>query len=287
MKSNSKSGLCVKQIIIAITILVIIGITLQFMTLKNNELIISSLNNKKINNEENVQEDVQVAQILREKANVTSRSSEERTISNENLEQTENKETTNTIKSAETENSNAVETTTTDNATENNTAVAAETANVPTVVYKSISEIKISKSMDLTQRCGISREDFISLLTNLKVDSSGFFETNAGTIYDLCEKYEINEIFLCGLIAAESGWNIASNHRNANNYISMMSGGKLIRYSSVSEGLEAATKLLHNKYLTAGGSCYNGKTLSAVQKRFCPNSSTWVGLVYGCMDQII
>ena len=153
--------------------------------------------------------------------------------------------------------------------------------------YITIEEIKISRDMDLTQRCGISKEDFKTLMTNLKSDTSGFFEENSDIIYDLCEKYEINEIFFCGLIAAESGWKISSNHRNTNNYISMMSGGKLIRYATPEEGLEAAAKLLHDRYLTEGGSCYYGKTLSAVQKRFCPNSSTWVGLVYGCMNVIV
>lgn len=153
--------------------------------------------------------------------------------------------------------------------------------------YISIEEVKISRDMDLTVRCGISRQDFIKLMENLKVDYSEFFAKNAGIIYDLCEKYQINEIFFCGLIAAESGWNIASNHRNTHNYISMMSSKGLIRYSSDEEGLEAATKLLHNKYLTPGGGCYYGKTLSCVQKCFCPNSSTWVGLVFGCMKQII
>lgn len=153
--------------------------------------------------------------------------------------------------------------------------------------YKKIEEITISRNMDLTVRCGVSKEDFNKLMSNLKVDTSGFFKRNSNTIYDLCEKYEINEIFFCGLIAAESGWNIASSHRNANNYISMMSKGKLIKYSSEAEGLEAAAKLLYNRYLTPSGSCYSGKTLSGVQKRFCPNSNTWVGLVFGCMKQVV
>lgn len=155
------------------------------------------------------------------------------------------------------------------------------------IKYKKIEEITISTSMDLSIRCGVSKEDFNKLMSGLRVDTSGFFKRNSDTIYDLCEKYELNEIFFCGLIAAESGWNIASSHRNANNYISMMSKGKLIRYSSEAEGLEAAAKLLHNRYLTPGGSCYSGKTLSGVQKRFCPNSNTWVGLVFGCMKQVV
>ena len=157
----------------------------------------------------------------------------------------------------------------------------------PKVEYISIDEIEISRDMDLTQRCGISKEDFVSLMEGLRVDTSGFFAENAETIYDLCEEYELNEVFFCGLIAAESGWNISSNHRNKHNYISMMSGGSLIRYADEYDGLEAAAKLLHNKYLSEGGSCYYGTTLSCVQRRFCPNSSTWVGLVYGCMKQVL
>lgn len=153
--------------------------------------------------------------------------------------------------------------------------------------YIQIDEITISKSMDLTKRTGISKEDFKELMKNLKVDTSGFFYKNSDIIYDLCEKYELNEVFFCGLIAAESGWNIQSNHRKAHNYISMMSKGKLIKYASEEAGLEAAAKLLHTKYLTPGGAYYRGKTLSSVQKIFCPNSSTWVGLVYGCMKQVV
>ena len=150
----------------------------------------------------------------------------------------------------------------------------------------SISEVKLSKSMDLTKRTGLSREDFIKLMSRVKADTSGFFEDNAGEIYDLCEEYSINEIFFCGLISAESGWNIASNHRSTHNYISLMKNGKLISYSSVSEGLEVAAKKLHYNYLTPGGKFYHGKTLAGVKTCFCP-SSTWVDLVYGRMKQIV
>lgn len=212
-------------------------------------------------------------------------------VSNKNIQLGNNKK----IEENKTENLQVAEVATT-NEKERTTKTTSRTSNERTIEnpiieeqekYKSIEEITISKNMDLTIRCGVSKEDFKTLMTNLKSDTSGFFEQNSDIIYDLCEKYEINEIFFCGLIAAESGWKISSSHRKANNYISMMSKGKLIRYSTEEEGLEAAAKLLHNKYLTEGGSCYYGKTLSAVQKRFCPNSSTWVNLVYGCMNVIV
>lgn len=150
----------------------------------------------------------------------------------------------------------------------------------------SISDVKISKSMDLTQRTGLSRKDFIDLISGLKVDTSGFFEENAGLIYDLCEEYSLNEIFFCGLISAESAWNIAQNHRNTHNYISLMSNGKLKYFPSVEAGLREAARVLHVNYLTPGGKFYHGKTLKGVQTKFCPNSG-WIDLVYGRMKQII
>lgn len=238
MENNSKSALKINHLLSILTILVVLGTSIQ---------LFSKIQNKtEIAQESNVQEEVQVAQV------------------------TENYE-----RDAQTTTRSEIERT------------SKQQEEIEEVKYKSIEEITISRDMDLTVRCGISKEDFKKLMQNLKSDTSGFFEENSDTIYELCEKYEINELFFCGLIAAESGWKIASSHRDTNNYISMMSGGKLIRYSSVEEGLEAAAKLLHNRYLTEGGSCYYGKTLSSVQKRFCPGSSTWVGLVYGCMNVIV
>lgn len=153
--------------------------------------------------------------------------------------------------------------------------------------YTKIEDVKISKDMDLTVRTGLSKEDFKTLIKNTSQDRTKFFYNNSDTIYDLCEKYQINEIFFCGLIAGESGWNIASNHRSTHNYISLMSNGKLLKFSTVEEGLEKAASTLHNKYLSPNGRFYSGKTLSAVKKRFCPASSTWVDLIYKCMSQIV
>lgn len=155
------------------------------------------------------------------------------------------------------------------------------------VVSTPIEEVTISVDMDLTVRTGLSKEDFIKLISNVEEDTSGFFEENASYIYDVCEKYSLNEIFFCGLISAESGWNIAQNHRNTYNYISLMSSNGLIRFSSVEEGLEKAAQTLHDKYLTPGGCFYYGSTLAAMKTRFCPASSTWVSLVYGRMQQIM
>ena len=123
----------------------------------------------------------------------------------------------------------------------------------PIIETTPIEDVTISKDMDLTIRTGLSREDFITLMAGVKEDKANFFEENAGLIYDICEKYQINEIFFCGLIAGESGWKIADN----------------------------------NNYLTEGGRFYYGKTLAAVKTRFCPASTTWVNLIYGNMKTIL
>lgn len=152
----------------------------------------------------------------------------------------------------------------------------------------SIEEVTISLDMDLTVRTGLSKDDFIELISGVKEDTSNFFEENAGLIYDVCEKYELNEIFFCGLISAESGWTIAKNHRNTYNYISLMSSnGGLIKFSSVEDGIEKAAQSLHNNYLIPGGRFYHGSTLAGVKTKFCPASSTWVNLVYQRMQQIL
>lgn len=157
----------------------------------------------------------------------------------------------------------------------------------PEIQYTKIEDIAIWKDMDLTIRTRLSKEDFKKLISNVKQDTSKFFYENSDMIYDLCAEYQINEIFFCGLISAESGWNIASNHRRTYNYISLMAKGKLIQYSSLEEGLRVAAQKLHDNYLTEGGRFYHGKTLSGVKTKFCPASSTWVNLVYGRMQQIV
>ena len=111
------------------------------------------------------------------------------------------------------------------------------------IQYKAINEIVISRDMNLTERTGISKEDFKILISQVKQDKTKFFYENSDIIYDVCEQYQINEVFFCGLIVAESGWNIVDSHRATHNYISLMSKGKLIRYSSVEEGME---KIVNN-----------------------------------------
>ena len=203
----------------------------------------------------------------------------------EKKENSDNKKTAKAEQEKKSSKNDTKKTTEKEDSSKNETTTKKENKK-STTKKVSISQVKISRNMNLTKRTGLSRKDFIKLMSGVRADTSGFFEKNAGKIYDLCEKYSINEIFFCGLISAESGWNIASNHRRTHNYISLMRNGKLISYGSVNEGLEVAAQKLHYNYLTPGGKFYHGKTLAGVKTCFCPSSS-WVGLVYGRMKQIV
>jgi hypothetical protein len=260
MKKNNKAKLRIGQVLYTSLAIIALGIFITIYTIQNNTTLVANNEEQK---ENIVNEEITTASETTTRTTeleVTSRSSGIREAKTETEEEKEKVEV------------------------EVKEDVAEETVEEQ---YIKIEDVSISKNMDLTVRTGLSKEDFKTLIGNTKQDKTKFFYDNSETIYDLCEKYELNEIFFCGLIAGESGWNIASNHRRTHNYISLMSNGKLISYSTVEEGLETAASTLHNKYLSPSGKFYSGKTLSAVKKRFCPASSTWVDLIYKCMSQIV
>ncbi len=153
------------------------------------------------------------------------------------------------------------------------------------IQYTKIEDVKISFDMDVSKTTGLSKEDFIYLVQNMKYDKTGILEKNAGWIWECCKKYSVNEIFVLGICGIESGWCSASQHQNTHNYSSLMSHGKLISYASDEAGFEAMIKLLGQKYLTPGASLYHGATITGVGQCYC-NTTTWPKKVYTCMQQV-
>lgn len=149
-----------------------------------------------------------------------------------------------------------------------------------------IEDIQISFNMDVSKTTGLSKEDFVYLVENMKYDKTGILAKNAAWIWECCQKYSVNEIFVLGICGIESGWCSAPQHQNTHNYSSLMKGGKLIPYSSDEEGFEAMIKLLGERYLTPGGSFYNGATITGVGKCYC-NPTSWPQKVYTCMQQAL
>lgn len=152
------------------------------------------------------------------------------------------------------------------------------------VEYTKIEDVQISFNMDVSKTTGLSREDFITFVQNMKCDRTGILAKNAGCIWDNCQKYSVNEIFVLGICGIESGWCSAPQHQNTHNYSSLMSGGKLIPYASDEEGFEAMIKLLGERYLTPGASFYHGATITGVGTCYC-NPTSWPNKVFTCMQQ--
>ena len=275
MENQEKKVISIPLIYIIAVIAIIIAIV--SVATKNKKIEFT----KTIAKNENIEENVSLT-TSRVNENISSRSSEtsrQQAVESDSTQETQNSNIEETIPEETSENIS-------NNISENNKETENSTEQEEINTYISLEDLTISEKMDLTNRTNLSKEDFVLLMSKVKADTSKFFYNNAETIYDLCEKYEINEIFFCGLISAESGWNIASNHRSTFNYISLMVNGKLKQFSSVEDGLEQAAKTLHEKYLTPGGKFYYGKTLAGVKTKFCPSSSTWTSLVYGRMKQI-
>jgi hypothetical protein len=151
--------------------------------------------------------------------------------------------------------------------------------------YIKLEDVRISFDMDVSQTCGLSKEDFISLVENMRYDTTGILAKNAGCIWECCQKYNVNEIFVLGICGIESAWCSAPQHQNTHNYSSLMSGGKLIPYATDEEGFEAMIKLLGENYLTPGASFYHGATITGVGRCYC-NPTSWPGKVYTCMQYV-
>lgn len=154
------------------------------------------------------------------------------------------------------------------------------------ITYTKLEDVKISFDMDVSKTTGLSRDDFIYLVKKIKYDKTGILEKNAGWIWDCCQKYNVNEIFVLGICGIESGWCSAPQHQKTHNYSSLMSGGKLISYATDEQGFEAMIKLLGQKYLSPNGSLYHGATITGVGKCYC-NPTSWPQKVYKCMRQAL
>ena len=157
--------------------------------------------------------------------------------------------------------------------------------------YKKIEDVTIYRDMNLTQTTGLSRQDFCKLLANFKYDYDGFYERNAGIIYDLSQKYQVNEIFICGVFALESFYGSDEKHIVTHNYGSIMTQDmKLKQYETDAEGIEANYILFATCYFDPEGKYYKGCTIDDVGDPYCTPTQdcpSWANLVFNCMGKFL
>lgn len=126
-------------------------------------------------------------------------------------------------------------------------------------------------SSDVTSISGMTVEDVKYILKGTAL------EELAQDFIDAEQQYKVNAFFIISICALESGWGTSNRAIYDNN----LTGFGV--YSDSSEGINSNTKrdnilltakTLHNNYLTEGGSCYNGLSVQAINKKYC-TSDTW------------
>lgn len=161
--------------------------------------------------------------------------------------------------------------------------------------------ISVNPDMDLRQPSGLTRADYVKMLSGNSRDINKIFENNAGLFYDIEQKYNINGIFLAAIGIHESNWGnstIAAEKKNLFGYGAYDSSPYESSYTfeSYEYGIELLAKVLTKYYIneagtpiydgeTAVGSYYNGPTISGVNTRYASDEN-WKNRVYEIMEDL-
>ena len=130
--------------------------------------------------------------------------------------------------------------------------------------------ISLKFDMQVNKPSGLTRNDFVKVLSNNTEDTDKIFEQNAGLFYDIEQKYNINGIFLASIGIHESNWgksNIAKQKKNLFGYGSYDDSAFTSSYTfeSYQYGIELVAKVLTKYYLNEPGTrIFDGET--AVRK---------------------
>ena len=149
--------------------------------------------------------------------------------------------------------------------------------------YISVEEVQeqMDYVMDLSEPCGLSKESFVKLMEELPYDYTGFYERNAEFIWEMEQEYNVNAIFVCGIIAQESGW--AQYDACRNNYTGTMGSDGYASFESEEEGIEYTFNNLQNGYISKGLT-----TVSSIAPTYVGyTGSSWDSNVFSAMKMII
>lgn len=154
-----------------------------------------------------------------------------------------------------------------------------------------IAKIKgnVNLEMDLTQKSGLTLNDYKKILKNNNSDKNKIFENNYEAFYNIEQKYNINGVFLASIAIHESGWGtsrIAVEKKNLFGFGSYDSSPYESSYTfdTYEEGLEVVAKSLIKNYLNPSGTVifegelatgvyYNGPTLPGVNVRYASDQN--------------
>ena len=101
--------------------------------------------------------------------------------------------------------------------------------------------------------------------------------------------YHVNAVFLMGIAAHESAWGTSRRAKEDNNltgYGVYSNDAKGINKASREEGLLATANTLHERYLSKGGSYYEGTSAADINKHYCTDNE-WAGAVVNYSYQLM
>ena len=115
----------------------------------------------------------------------------------------------------------------------------------------------------------VSKVSGANVATMKKVLKGNAMETYASAFVKAEKTYGVNAIFLASIVAQESGWGTSPAARNNNNMSGTYINGKLHSFSSKTESILFTAKNLSENYLKTDGQFYSGKSVQAVNTRYC------------------
>lgn len=156
--------------------------------------------------------------------------------------------------------------------------------------YKDIEDIvkEINPQMDISKTSGISKTDFVFLLNNCKYDSTGILKENANIIWEECQKRQLNEFAIVGIIAAESFWANPEKSNLAENKKNIMSvkndDGQYKTYETYTDCILDALRLISEEYVSDEGRYHTGGRLDLIADTYSENGLEWSLLVTECAE---
>ena len=161
--------------------------------------------------------------------------------------------------------------------------------------------VGVNSAMALNKPSGLTKDDFIRVLSNHEQDREHIIENCAEYFYQAEQNYNVNGLFLASIGIHESNWgtsNISKQKKNLFGYGSYDSSPFASSYTfeSYQYGIDLVAKVLAKYYLNeqgtpiydeeiAVGSYYNGPTVAGVNIRYASDTN-WSNRVYSIMESL-
>ena len=155
--------------------------------------------------------------------------------------------------------------------------------------------------MDVNKPSGLTREDFVKVLSNHREDKEHIIEQCAEFFYEAEQNYNINGLFLASIGIHESNWGMSNISKQKNNLFGYGSYDSTpfsssYNFESYQYGIDLVAKVLAKYYLNepgtaifdnevAVGSYYNGPTIAGVNVRYASDTN-WSNRVYSIMESL-